>query len=184
MPDIEYNTFHPAAAEDNEEGTLLPPSLSGTTTSASGEEEVETKIATVLSPSKKKIGFGVLFVGLTIVAATISKNNAGNRTSVTKLPTLGSCDNPMKCNCCVAERGTIVAERGTIQGYDSFEICWQAYEGDLSDNKPINPPQYCSTKAYTLGYYNWEACKPTGSWKFVEGVSGDCGDPCEELDQC
>lgn len=54
MPDIiEYNTFHPAAAEDNEEGTLLPPSSSGTTTSAGGEEEVETKMAAVLSPSKK-----------------------------------------------------------------------------------------------------------------------------------
>ena len=63
MRDIEYNTFHPAAAEDNEEGTLLPPSLSGTTTSAGGEEAVETKMAAVLSPSKK-IGFGVLFVGL------------------------------------------------------------------------------------------------------------------------
>ncbi len=49
MPDIEYNTFHPAVAEDNEEGTLLPPSSSGTTTSGGGEEEVETKIAVVLS---------------------------------------------------------------------------------------------------------------------------------------
>ena len=65
--DIEYNTFHPAA-EDNEEGTVLPPSSSGNT---GGDEEVGTKITAVLSPSKK-IGLGVLFVGLmTIVAAAI-----------------------------------------------------------------------------------------------------------------
>src|SRR5210317_1180142 len=106
MPDIDYNTFHPAAAEDNEESTLLPPSSSGTTTSAGGEVEVETKMAAVLSPSKK-IGFGVLFVGLmTIVVTATSKNNAGNRTSTTELPMLRVEVLAWADNCCEAATGT------------------------------------------------------------------------------
>ena len=214
MPDIiEYNTFHPAA-EDNEEGTVLPPSSSGNT---GGDEEVGTKITAVLSPSKK-IGLGVLFVGLmTIVVTAISKNNAGNRTSATKLPmygscgwedcsvpvVLGSCDvsSCLGVDICWGDCHCRVAATGKTTTWLS-EICWQAYEGDLSDNKPMNPPQYCWTKASTRsggggsglggviksiyerlsGYADWEACKPLGSWKVVNRASDDCSDRCEELE--
>ena len=182
MPDIEYNTFHPAAVKDNEEGTLLPPSLSGTTTSAGGEEEAETKIAAVLSPSKK-IGFGILFVGLmTIVVTAISKNNTGNlRTSVTELPMYGDGD-----SCCVPATGTFSGSAADnknppnplASSTDPFEACWQAYEG-----------QYCWTKSYyeggffdaIIGGSDWFACEPEGpSWNLVIRAPGNtCSDPCQ-----
>ena len=123
---------------------------------------------------------------MTIVVTAISKNNAG-------LPMLGSCD--WGDCCCVAGTGTFSgsAAAGTFDGYTEdittnvhpFETCWQAYEGDLSDNKPLN--QYCWTKAYSISKSGrvWQACKPAGSWKPVmdgRAPGNTCGDPCGSLD--
>ncbi len=136
------------------------------------------KKAAVLSPSKK-IGFGVLFVGLmTIVVTAISKNNAGNRTSATGLTMYGS-------GCCVPATGTFSSNGvGPTLGdwIENFipnanERCWQAYEGDPSDNKPLN--QYC----WTISSF-WQGCTPQGSWLRVmdEVAAGNCGDPCQQLE--
>lgn len=132
---------------------------------------------------------------MTIVVTAISKNNAGNRTSATELPMVGSCGWP-DC-CCVAATGTF---SGSAFEYDDdnfsandhtyyvkshpFETCWQAY----FYNKPLTPVQLCWTKAYSRDQHivqdGWRACKPEGGWKIVNGEveAGTCGEPCQTLE--
>ena len=115
---------------------------------------MENETATVLSPWKK-IGAGMLSVGIT-TAATPVLRNTGNppHSSTSRLPMLTSdlwdgYDATQDHACCAVGTGTFDRDKAST-GWPSktyytvpFQSCWQAYD----DNNDALP-QYCWTEAF------------------------------------